>query len=215
MMDFYFDFISPYAYLGWTQVGALGAKVKHEVNPVPVLFAGILDALDTKGPAEVPARRTYVFKDILRVAHRTQVKIAPPQVHPFNPLLALRVAGLAVEASLRTRIIDALFAAVWTEGARIDSAEHVGAALGWAGIDAAPLLARAGEPEAKNQLRGATEQAIARGVFGVPTLFVDGEMFFGFESFADVERHVRGEGPMVQQEVLQRWIEIPAAATRR
>jgi len=216
MIQLYFDFVSPYSYLAWSRVGALAARVGREVEPIPVLFAAILGAHGTKGPAEVPARRAYVFKDILRAAHRAGVTIVPPRAHPFNPLLPLRVAGLSMEAPLRARIIDALFNAAWAEAGSIDTPEALSGALGRAGIDAAPLVARATEPEAKEQLRRRTDEAIARGVFGVPTLFVDGEMFFGFDSFPDVEAFLRGEDPVAsRRDLVERWMKVPAAATRR
>src|SRR3954464_16081207 len=113
MIELFFDFISPYAYLAWTQAAALGARVGQDIQPRPVLFAGILNALGTKGPAEVPARRAYVMKDALRKADRAGVTILPPPAHPFNPLPALRVAALDLDPTLRWRIIDALFAATW------------------------------------------------------------------------------------------------------
>lgn len=216
MLELCFDFVSPYSYLAWTQVGQLAARIGHELEPIPVLFAGILDALGTKGPAEVPARRAYVFKDALRAAHRAGVPLVPPRAHPFNPLLALRIAGLPMEASTRNRIIDALFTAAWADGGSIDTAEAISEVLARAGVDAAPLLARAAEPEAKERLRRSTEHAIARGAFGVPTLFIDGEMFFGVDSFPDIGAFVRGEDPAMQHpELVQRWLDLPAAATRR
>lgn len=144
------------------------------------------------------------------------MRIVPPRAHPFSPLLALRIAGLPMESSSRTRVIDALFTATWADGGSIDSAECISVVLGRAGIDAAPLLAIAAEPDAKDRLRRRTEQAIARGAFGVPTVFVDGEMFFGFDSFPDIEAHVRGEDPVARHpQLVQRWLELPAAATRR
>ena len=92
---FYFDFISPYAFLAWTQIRGIAARCEREVEPVPVLFAGLLNAHDQKGPAEIPAKRRYLFKDIARKAHRLGVaSVAPPPAHPFNPLLPLRIASL-------------------------------------------------------------------------------------------------------------------------
>src|SRR5512140_3653821 len=96
---FCFDYVSPYAYLAWTQIHALAARHGREVTPVPVLFAALLDAAGTKGPAEIPAKRGYVFKDVLRSAHRLRVPLVPPPAHPFNPLLALRVSSLDLEAT--------------------------------------------------------------------------------------------------------------------
>src|SRR5262245_66075664 len=112
-LRFCFDYVSPYSYLAWTQIHALAAKHGRDVAPWPVLFAALLNAAGTKGPAEVPRKRIYVFKDCLRIAHRLGVPLAPPPAHPFNPLVALRVSSLAMDAAKKRALVDALFAAVW------------------------------------------------------------------------------------------------------
>jgi 2-hydroxychromene-2-carboxylate isomerase len=85
-LRFYFDFISPYAYLGWKQVHAFARTHALEVEVVPILFAALLNANETKGPAEIPAKRIFVFKDAYRKAHQLKVPFGPPPAHPFNPL---------------------------------------------------------------------------------------------------------------------------------
>jgi 2-hydroxychromene-2-carboxylate isomerase len=215
VIELFFDFISPYSYLAWTQTRASSARVGREIEPRPVLFAGILNALGTKGPAEVPARRAYVMKDILRAAHRVGVTVVPPPAHPFNPLPSLRVAALDLERDLRWRIIDALFAATWAGGNGIDTAEKIGAVLRQIGADDVKLLQRAQEPEAKERLRRNTDEAIARGAFGVPTFFVGDEMFFGFDSLPWLEAFLRGEDPAAQhRDLVERWAQLPSSAIR-
>jgi 2-hydroxychromene-2-carboxylate isomerase len=214
MIELFFDFISPYAYLATCKVRELGARVGHEVRPRPALLAGILGALGTRGPAEVPARRAYAVKDFIRAAHRAGVPLALPPTHPFNPLPALRVAALdGIEPARRWAIIDALFAAVWAGGGGVEGLERVAAVLGPAHAD---LVGRADSPEAKARLRANTEEAIARGAFGVPTMFVNGEMFFGFDSFPALEAYCRGEDPVAARaDIVERWATLPASATRR
>jgi len=214
MVELFFDFISPYSYLAFTQAKALGARVGREVEPKPVLLAGILNALGTKGPAEVPARRAYLVKDLLRAAHRAGVSISLPPTHPFNPLPALRVAALDGPPALRWRIVDALFAATWGGGDGIEGPDRVAAVLREAGVDPSDLAVRAAA-EGKERLRRNTDDAIARGAFGVPTLFADGEMFFGFDSFPSLEAFLRGEDPAAQNPALvAKWATLPASATR-
>jgi 2-hydroxychromene-2-carboxylate isomerase len=214
MIELFFDFISPYAYLATCKVRELGARVGHEVRPRPALLAGILGALGTRGPAEVPARRAYAVKDFIRAAHRAGVPLALPPTHPFNPLPALRVAALdGIEPARRWAIIDTLFAAVWAGGGGVEGLERVAALLGPAHAD---LVGRADSPEAKARLRANTEEAIARGAFGVPTMFVDGEMFFGFDSFPAIEAYCRGEDPVAARaDIVERWATLPASATRK
>jgi len=215
MIEIFFDFISPYAYLACTEIGALGARIGHQVEPRPVLFAAILNALGTKGPAEVPARRAYLFKAVLRAAHRAGVNIDLPPAHPFNPLPALRVAALELEPALRWRVIHALFAATWGGGAGIDGPASVASALRQAGLDDTTLMALSTTPDAKERLRRNTDDALSRGAFGVPTMFIEGEMFFGFDSFPEIEAFAQGQDPVAQHaELILRWAKLPAAATR-
>ncbi len=215
MIEFFFDFISPYAYLASTRIEALGARIGHEIAPRPVLFAAMLNTLGTKGPAEVPARRAYVVKDIVRAAHRAGVPLDVPPAHPFNPLPALRVASAEADRATQWRIIHSLFAATWAGGGGIDGSARIAEVLRQAGFDDVALLARATEPEAKERLRKNTDEALARGAFGVPTMFIGDEMFFGFDSFPAIEAFARGEDPMIAKAaLLERWAKLPAAAIR-
>ena len=215
MIEIFFDFISPYAYLASHEIERLGARLGHDVEPRPVLFAAMLNALGTKGPAEVPPRRAYVFKNVLRAAHRAGVKIDLPPAHPFNPLPALRVAATDVDRALRWKIVHALFRATWGGGGGVDGTENVAIALREAGLDAASLLERSATADAKERLRRNTDEALARGAYGVPTMFLEGEMFFGFDSFPDLEAFARGEDPAAKRpDLVERWAKLPAAATR-
>lgn len=210
---FYFDFVSPYAFLAWTQVHAIAERNGRGVEPIPVLFAGLLDAHGTKGPAEIPAKRIYTFRDAYRKAHRLGLPpLRPPPSHPFNPLLALRVASSELDPATKRRLIDALFQATWVAGTGIETPEQVAAAATSAGLDGEALVRAAHEPEAKQRLRAATEQAVASGVFGVPTTVADGEIFWGTDGLELVEACLRGEDPVPKD---LSWAERPASATRR
>ena len=211
---FHFDFISPYAYLAWTQIHALAERHGRAVAPIPTLLAPLLAHGATKGPAEIPAKRRYMFFDVVRSAHVLGVPIAPPSSHPFNPLPALRVASLEMPAEDKRRLIDALYAAVWATSHGLETPEKVAEVATRAGFDGAELVRRAGEQETKDRLRKQTDDAIANGVFGVPTMIVDGETFWGLDSFGHLERHLRGEGVDVRSK-LREWGQIPATAARR
>jgi 2-hydroxychromene-2-carboxylate isomerase len=210
---FYFDFISPYAYVAWKGVHALAAEHGREVEFVPILFAALLDAHGTKGPAEVPAKRAYVFKDALRRATMAGLRLVPPPAHPFNPLLALRVASLDFDAPTRRAVIDALFDATWGDGPGVTDPATVAALLSRVGIDGEAAVREAATDAAKARVRARTEEAVALGVFGVPTMLVDGELFWGYDAFPCVAQRLRGEDP-VTEAVLARWRDLPAAARR-
>jgi 2-hydroxychromene-2-carboxylate isomerase len=211
---FHFDFLSPYAYLAWTQIHALAERCDVSVEPAPVLFPALLNHHGQKGPAEIPAKRLYVFKDALRRATLLGVPIALPPTHPFNPLLALR-AVLATPVELRRRMIDGLFAATWGGASErgVEHSETVARVAREIGMDGDELLARAASQPIKDALRIATEEAISAGVFGVPTMRVGSELFWGFESFDLLERHLRGEDPLTP-ELLARLRDVPASASR-
>lgn len=207
VIEFHFDFISPYAYLAWTQIHGIAAKYGRTVKPIPTLLAPLLAHGQTKGPAEIPAKRMYLVFDTVRTAHLLGVPIQPPASHPFNPLLALRAASLeGTDAEVRARI-DTLYTATWAKSEPIDSPEAITRLLG------ADIATRAASSEAKAALRAQTDAAIARGVFGVPTMFVDGEMFWGVDSLGHLERHLRGEGPNVRAE-LAKWRHVKPTASR-
>lgn len=211
---FYFDYLSPYAYLAWSQIHALAERTGHQVAPIPTLLAALLAKGGTRGPAEIPAKRAYLFKDTLRSARVLGLPLEPPPSHPFNPLLALRVSSLDLSADEQRRVIDALFRAAWGGGGGVESPEAAAHALGAAGFDGPALIARAAALEIKERLRKNTEDAIAAGVFGVPTMRVGDEIFWGYDSFGHLERFLRGEASL-PAEALERWRLLPASARRR
>ena len=212
-LTFYFDFISPYAYLAWTQIHPLAERYGWEVDPKPVLFAALLDANGQKGPAEIPRKRSYTFKDVTRSAHRLGVPLAAPASHPFNPLLALRVASSDRTSGERRAVIDALFAATWVKSLDVSASDQVEALLGEAGFDGRGLVAWAASPEAKDRVRQATAEALEVGAFGVPTIVAQGELFWGLDSFANLELFLNGKGPPVGP-LAASWNQVTASASR-
>jgi len=212
---FYFDFISPYAYLAWTQAPGMADAAGVALTPVPVLFAGLLEHHGHLGPAEMPAKRAYVIVDVARKARELGVPVDAPPAHPFNPLLALRVASLPLPADRRRRVIDGLYRAVWAERRNVEAPEEVAGILRDAGEDGPALVAGAGDPENKARLRAQTEEAIARGVFGVPTAVTDdGELFWGVDALGPLGARMRGAAGPVDHALVERWRDLPATASR-
>ena len=195
-MRFYFDYISSNAYLAWTQLPALTAKYGVDVEPVPVLFAGLLGAHGQLGPAEIPAKSLWMSKNNARKAVLLGVPLSPPAFHPFNPLLSLRVSSLDLGAAARQRLIDALFAAVWVRCLHVSEPAVVQAVADEIGLDGAALVGAAQQPECKARLRQQTDDAISRGVFGVPSMEVGGELFWGYDDFPYLELFLAGNDPI-------------------
>lgn len=214
-MIFYFDFISPYAYVAWTQIHALAEKHGRTVEPTPILFAALLNAMGHKGPAEIPAKRVYVFKDVCRKAHRLGLALPiPPPNHPFNPLIGLRAALFPCDAKVQRRFIDGLYAATWAGGGGIETEAAVGAIATRAGLPADEVLAFAKSDAAKSTLKKNSEAAIEKGVFGVPTVSVDGELFWGIDSLDLLDDFLAGKDPL-SADYVSRWQHITASATRK
>jgi 2-hydroxychromene-2-carboxylate isomerase len=204
---FYFDYISPYAYLASTQLPALAARHGLEIRAVPVLFAAMLDASGSRGPAEIPLKREYMFRDVNRLAKMLGVTIEPPATHPFHPLAALRMSHAADD----WRLVEALYRATWVDARRVDQPEVVIEVANEVGLDGKALFERAQSADIKARVRAVTDEAIGRGAFGVPTMIVDDELFWGVDSLPLLERFL-STGERVD---VSRWRAIAASATRK
>lgn len=178
-VDWYFDPISPFAFLQWRRIHRDHAALAARLRPVPVLLAGLLAHHGTVGPAETPGKRRHTYRQVLWRARRDGIALAFPPAHPFNPLPALR---LTLAAGADGRAVEAVLDHIWGRGQAGDSEQALAPVAAALGIgDAAAAL---GAPEVKARLRANTEAAIAAGVFGVPTLVADGEVFWGDDATA-------------------------------
>lgn len=173
--DWYFDFISPYAYLQSTQLKEFGKRAK--IRPRPVLFAGLLNHHGQLGPAEIAPKRQFVFRQVLWLAQKQGVALTPPPRHPFNPLPPLRLA-LALDSDIDA--IQTIFNFIWRDGRDIEAPDEWRALATELGIE--NVAEKIADPAVKNALRENTEQACAIGVFGVPTFVVDNELFWGHDA---------------------------------
>jgi 2-hydroxychromene-2-carboxylate isomerase len=197
-VELYFDYSCPYAYLASTQIEALCERTGAELIWRPMLLGGVFRAVGVgDGPVLSPAKSRLNLLDMHRWADGYGVPFVMPPLHPNRTVLALR-ATLAAEEAL-PRAAKALFRAYWALGRDISRAEVVGAALDEAGLDGAALLARADDPAIKDALRARTDEAVARGVFGAPTMFVTAggktETFWGQDRLHFVEKALGGTLP--------------------
>lgn len=203
-LRFYFDYISPNAYLAWTQLPAIAKRHGVTIEPVPVLFARLLEAHGRLGPAEIPVQMQWMWKNVLRKASQLGVPFHPPVFHPFNPLLALRASSLPLPAEDRVRLIDALFSAVWARGLHVSDARVVARVADEAGLSGAAIVTAAEDAEIKALLRTRTMEAIGRKVFGVPTMEVGDELFWGYDDFPYLDLYLAGKDPADPAE-WERW----------
>ncbi len=205
-LRWYFDFVSPFAYLHWQQLKTLPQF--ERITPVPIALGAVLHHLGNLGPAEIPAKRRFTYRQVLWQAQQQGVPLRFPPGHPFNPLAALRLC-LAADATPAS--VDILFNWIWRDGRAADTPQAL--ALSAAMLDVGDVVAAVSAPSVKEQLRQNTEAAIAAGVFGVPTLSIDGELFWGNESHALMAAVLADPG-LLQQPEWQRIDTLPVAVER-
>jgi 2-hydroxychromene-2-carboxylate isomerase len=213
---FFFDYISHNAYLAWHKAPAIARRHGLALTPVPVLFGAMLSHYRQVGPAELPAKSSWMLRNVLRKAKIHAIPIAPPASHPFNPLLPLRVSCAVADEASRLQLVDRLFRATWAEGRAVNEPGVVRALLAEQGLAADELIAAAGTDPVKQQLRENTEQALAQGIFGVPTLAARNELFWGFDDLEYLDMFLSGRDVLGQERgELEAWASVRPSAERR
>jgi 2-hydroxychromene-2-carboxylate isomerase len=199
-IDFIFDFGSPNAYLAWKALPALCERTGARVNLIPCLLGGIFKATNNRSPVqafgEVKGKLAYEALETRRFVARHGLSAFRQNPHfPVNTLLIMRGLVAARRQGVGDRYLEAVLAAMWEQGEKMDDPEVVARVLSAAGLPAQALLEATQDPEVKAELVANTEAAVARGVFGIPTFFVGGEMFFGKDRLGQVEEAVREAQP--------------------
>jgi 2-hydroxychromene-2-carboxylate isomerase len=191
-LDFYFDFGSPTAYLAYCRLGQLANQYDLAINYKPMLLGGVFKAAANMSPVAVPAKGKYMLEqDLPRFAKRYDVSLNFNPHFPINTLNLMRGAIAAEQLGCLDAYLACTFKAVWVESKNMGETEVVTEALVAAGLDAAAIIARAQEPDVKAELISNTEAAVARGVFGAPTMFMDDAMYFGQDRLDFVEEALR------------------------
>jgi 2-hydroxychromene-2-carboxylate isomerase len=203
--DWYFDFVSPYAYFASLRLQELGEAL--DIHYQPVLLAELLTRCGQKGPAEIPAKRLWTYRSCTWWAADRGIPFRFPAAHPFNPLPFLR---LAIAAKGEARAVRTIFDALWTTGADPADPTVLTALARSVGVEPAVLS----EPGVKEALRSQTEQAANRGVFGVPTLIVDGQLFWGADAIDFIKAYLADPTLIVTDE-MKRLGTLPVGATRK
>lgn len=180
-VEFYFDVGSPAAYIAWTQLPRIAREAGATIAYRPFLLGGVFHATGNRSPTEVPSKGKYLLDDLDRFARRYAAPFRHNPHFPINTLALMRIAtGLQMREPARMLpYTDAVYRAIWVEARDMNDPATVGEVLQQAGFDAQQMLALAGDPEVKERLKAVTQDAVARGVFGVPTFFVGDQMFWG------------------------------------
>ncbi len=186
-LTFYFDVISPYAYLAFERLPEALKGLNYCVSYQPVLLAGMLKHFGQLGPAEIAPKRDWTYRHVLWLAHQLGIEMHMPLTHPFNPLALLRLALACDSHGLPNRYaVETLFHHVWRGGGEADDKHRLEDLIN----TLTPVLDPHGQA-VKDLLKTHTENAIQKGVFGVPTVEVDGKLFFGLDALPMLAAYMR------------------------
>jgi 2-hydroxychromene-2-carboxylate isomerase len=202
-VDWYFDFVSPFSYIALHRLDEFSQKIIYR----PVLFAGLLNHWGQKGPAEIPAKRRWTYRWCTWWAKELGIPFRFPAEHPFNPLSHLR---LALACDSKPTAVKRIFDSLWMSGANATDPAAFQALCRELNVDSARL----GAEDVKAALRRNTEEAAARGVFGVPSFVVDEEVFWGADAVDFVKAFLKDE-IVLRNDEMRRVDSLPVGAARR
>ncbi|MDB5889412.1 MAG: 2-hydroxychromene-2-carboxylate isomerase [Polaromonas sp.] len=211
-ITFYFDFISPYAFLAFEHLPEALKGLSYSISYRPVFFAGMLKHHGQLGPAEIAPKRDWTYRQVLWLAQRHDIKLLMPQSHPFNPLPLSRLAlscGLTSEPGTVNRYVcETVFRHVWQSGAEASDAQRLEALA-----TQLSTQQRYQPDDAKMLLTRNTSDAIAAGVFGVPAYAVDDKLFWGFDALPMLRDYLT-DAPGFEGDVWQQASQVPVGIRR-
>ena len=188
-LTFWFDPISPFAYLAFERLPQTLEGLSYSVRYRPVLFAGMLKAWGQKGPAEIEPKRAWTFRHVQWLAQRHGIELQTPAQHPFNPLALLRLLLACADDGVAPNRLacERVLRHVWQGGLDANDPQRL--------ATLAQTLAPCGDPSGaavKQVLKASTDEAVEIGLFGVPTLELEGRLFWGLDSLDMLADCLRG-----------------------
>ena len=212
-ITFYFDVISPYAYLAFERLPEALIGLSYRVTYQPVLFAGLLKHHGQLGPAEIEPKRSWTYRQALWLAHELDIELQLPAAHPFSPLSLLRLAIASNPQGLPNRYVtEKLFRHVWRGGQDAADQQRL--------QTLSDLLKPALDPNSaavKDLLKAYTKAAINKGIFGVPTFEVDGKLFFGLDALPMLAAYLKDDAWFLSSDSGSAWndvLKIPVGVAR-
>jgi 2-hydroxychromene-2-carboxylate isomerase len=194
-LEFYFDYGSPYSYLADTQVEAIAGRTGATLSRKPMLLGGVFKSTGNHSPAELAQKSAWSAFDMPLWARHYGVPFKRNPFFPVNTLALMRGAAAAQIDGVFDRYHPAMFRAMWVDGRNLNDINEVASVLTAAGLDAQKFGRRIQDQDVKDRLKATTDEAVARGVFGAPTSFVDDKMFFGNDRLPFVELALKGALP--------------------
>ncbi len=178
-VEFFFDFVSSASYLAWTQHDRFRREAGAEILWRPMLLGGVMKASGNTPPPSIPAKQAYLRRDFLRWARHYGVEMHHPSRHPVNTVTVMRGAVAYLDSPVFPAYLKTVFEGFWIRDRDIEDPSVLDALVQEAGIDPGEFRTLVDRQDIKDRLRANSDEAVARGAFGAPTFFVDGEMYFG------------------------------------
>ena len=195
-VEFLFDYGSPYSYIADTQLGELQKRTGAEIVYRPMLLGGVFKATGNRSPVEEPVvpKRSYFTQDLRRWVDRYGIPFQTNPNFPINTLSLMRTCVVAQREGVFDRFHRTVYPAFWAEGLNLGDAQVLTRVLDGAGLDSKRLIELSTDPSVKQELRATTEEAVERGVFGAPSFFVAGDLYFGNDRLSWVEEALAPRG---------------------
>jgi len=212
IIEFYFDFVSPYSYLSWVQLfhyfspnnDGLSSLDRKKFILKPIFLSQIFSSYDQVPPAQITSKRDYLFKRCLKVAEKKSIRLNIPAVLPFNPLFALRLATRECSGENQIKVIDLLFKLIWEKSIDPSDPQAIIREMNEYGLPGEELIDASMKRDIKLALRKNNQEALERGVFGAPSFYVarkessgnledESEIFWGEDSLEDLQLYLKGK----------------------
>jgi len=190
-VEFYFDYGSPASHLAFFELRKLAREAGAEIRWCPILLGGVFKAINSHSPVEIAPKGKWMMWDLANYAARYGVPFAHNPHFVINTLPLMRGAMVAERKGELERYSEAMFLAIWRDALDMGDPAVIGQALAKNGFDAKAYFAGTQEPAVKDDLKARTDEAVARGVFGLPTFFVGGKMWWGQDRLEWVKEALR------------------------
>lgn len=196
-IHFYFDFISPYAWLAFQALPKALEGISHRVHYHPVVFGAMLKHHGQLGPAEIPGKRDWTYRQVMWQAKQQGTDLQMPAAHPFNSLALLRLAvaasGINQQGQPNRYVVETIFKYVWCEGLEATAPERLATLQAHLFSQPGVSFQDPQSAEVKQRLQQQTQQAIDLGLFGVPSMVADGQVFWGNDALPMLRAYLAGD----------------------
>jgi 2-hydroxychromene-2-carboxylate isomerase len=213
-LNFYFDYLSPFSYFAWLKLPQMAQDLDLKINYIPTALGPLLNHWGIKGPGEVQPKREFLLKQMLRYADNNKIEFTTPKTHPFNSIYALRLSLVEVAGIYQERVIETIWKSGWQKRIDLGEPDDLQTALREAELPAEDLYEKSFSKEARLALKNNIQEAIGKGVFGVPSFIYHDELFWGNDSLNELRLFIQGQDNLDRERFQLLLSSTPRAAAQ-